>query len=337
MTRWADDPERAADDLIRRSLDAIDFGGRILLANQGGALPSLLAERGLAFGLWNRRLVGGGKAEPWPPAGPFDVALLRLPKAKDEQEMAVHACLSVLSSDGRVIVYGGNEEGIRSAAGMLERLCGGIETLATRGHGRVLAAHRPADPSQLRAPLPAWRTTTTLEIADSRRDWVSYPGIFAANRIDEGTALLIGALPPLRAGARVLDYACGSGVIGAGAATLAPGIVLELLDNDSVALEAALENVPGAHLHLGAALAIVGSARYDAILSNPPLHKGLVEDPAQLEQLIADAPAHLQPGGILQIVVQRRVPLDRLLSQHFATVTTPAENGRYRVWRAATT
>ena len=47
------------------------------------------------------------------------------------------------------------------------------------------------------------------------------------------------------------------------------------------------------------------------------------------------APAHLQQGGILQIVVQRRVPLDRLLSQHFATVTTPAENGRYRVWRAA--
>jgi 16S rRNA (guanine1207-N2)-methyltransferase len=243
----------------------------------------------------------------------------------------------VLSSDGRVIVYGGNEEGIRSAAGMLERLCGGIETLAPRGHGRVLAAHRPADPSQLRAPLPAWRTTTTLEIADSRRDWVSYPGIFAANRIDEGTALLIGALPPLRAGARVLDYACGSGVIGAGAATLAPGIVLELLDNDSVALEAACENVPGARLHLGTALAVVSSARYDAILSNPPLHKGLVEDPAQLEQLIADAPAHLQPGGILKIVVQRRVPLDRLLSQHFATVTTPAENGRYRVWRAATT
>ncbi|TMJ68597.1 MAG: methyltransferase, partial [Alphaproteobacteria bacterium] len=150
-------------------------------------------------------------------------------------------------------------------------------------------------------------------------------------------ALLIGALPPLRPGARVLDYACGSGVIGAGAAAFAPGIVLELLDNDSVALEAARENVPGAHLHLGAALAVVGGARYDAILSNPPLHEGFVENHAQLEQLIADAPAHLQPGGILKIVVQRRVPLDRLLSQHFATVTTPAENGRYRVWRAATT
>ena len=136
--------------------------------------------------------------------------------------MAVHACLSVLAPAGRLIVYGGNEEGIRSAAGMIEQLCGGVETLATRGHGRVLAARRPADPSQLRASLAAWRSTTSLEIANRRRDWVSYPGIFAANRIDEGTALLIDALPPLRAGARVLDYACGSGAIGAGAAALHP-------------------------------------------------------------------------------------------------------------------
>jgi 16S rRNA (guanine1207-N2)-methyltransferase len=334
MSRWADDPERAADELMRRSFDAIGSSGRILLANQGGSLPSRLGARGLAFGLWNRRLVGRGKAEPWPDMGPFDVALLRLPKAKDEQEMASHACLSVLAPGGRLIIYGGNEEGIRSAASLIEQLCDGVETLATRGHGRVIAAHRPADPSRLRASLAAWRSTTSYAIGSSRREWVSYPGIFAADRIDEGTALLIDALPPLRAGTRVLDYACGSGVIGASAAALAPGILLDMLDNDSVALEAACENVPGARLLLGTTPADAGSTRYDAILSNPPLHKGLVEDRAQLEQLITEAPAHLKPGGILQIVVQRRVPLDRLLAERFGVVTIAAENGRYRVWRA---
>jgi 16S rRNA (guanine1207-N2)-methyltransferase len=334
MSRWAADPERAADDLIGRSLDAIDLRGRILLANQAGSLPSLLAARGFAVSAWNRRLAGSGKAEPWPTTGPCDVALLRLPRAKDEQEMAAHACLSVLAPGGRLIVYGGNEEGIRSAAGMIEQLCGEVETLATRGHGRILAVHRPTDPSRLRASLAAWRSTASLAIGNRRREWVSYPGIFAADRIDEGTALLIDALPPLRAGARVLDYACGSGVIGAAAGALAPGILLELLDNDSVALEAARENVPGARLLLGAALADAGRTLYDAILSNPPLHKGLAEDHAQLEQLIAEAPAHLKPGGILQIVVQRRVPLERLLGERFASVTIAAENGRYRVWRA---
>ena len=53
-----------------------------------------------------------------------------------------------------------------------------------------------------------------------------------------------------------------------------------------------------------------------------------------LEQLIADAPAHLRSGGYLQIVVQRRVPLERLLAKHLTDVSIVAENGRYRVWRA---
>jgi 16S rRNA (guanine1207-N2)-methyltransferase len=335
MSRWANDPDRAADELIARTLAAIDLDGRILLAcHQAGELPALIAGRGLAFSSWNRRLGSGGKAEPWPPAGPFDVGLLRLPKAKAEQEMAAHACLGVLVPGGRLIVYGGNDEGIRSFAGLLATLCGEVETLATRGHGRVVAARRPVDLSRVRAALAAWRSVAPLDIGGVARDWVSYPGIFAAERIDEGTALLVGALPPLPASAGVLDYACGSGVIAASARVHAPDIALELLDNDAVALEAARENVTGARLVLGSELADVGAARYDAILSNPPLHEGFAEDHTLLGDLIADAPKHLKPGGILQIVVQRRIPLDRLFAKHFSDISVVAENNRYRVWRA---
>jgi 16S rRNA (guanine1207-N2)-methyltransferase len=335
MSRWANDPDRAADELIVRSLAAIDLDGRILLAyQQAGALPALITGRGLDVSSWNRRLRPGGKAEPWPPAGPFDAALLRLPKPKAEQEMAAHACLSVLVPGGRLIVYGGNDEGIRSFAGLLAALCGEIETLATRSHGRVVAAHRPADLSRVRAGLAGWRSVLPLPIGGVAREWISYPGIFAAERIDEGTALLIGALPSLPASARVLDYGCGSGVIAASARAHAPDITLELLDNDAVALEAARENVAGARLVLGSKLADAGAARCDAILSNPPLHEGFVEDHTLLDQLIADAPKHLTPGGVLQIVVQRRIPLDRLFAKHFGRVSVVAENGRYRVWRA---
>jgi 16S rRNA (guanine1207-N2)-methyltransferase len=123
-------------------------------------------------------------------------------------------------------------------------------------------------------------------------------------------------------------------VIGAAALGAQPGIALDLLDEDAVALEAARDNVAGARLVLGSRLADSGSTDYAAILSNPPLHKGIVEDHALLEQLVADAPAHLHPGGTLAIVVQRRVPLEKLLAKHFADIAVPAENSRYRVWRA---
>jgi 16S rRNA (guanine1207-N2)-methyltransferase len=334
MSNWRNDPEGAADQLIRRSLEDIEVRGRVLLAYQAGDLPALLIQRGIEVAVWNRRVAGTHTASPWPSASSCDVALLRLPKAKDEQEMAAHACLSVLVENGGLIVYGGNDEGIRSAARMLEELCGSVDALATRGHGRVLAVRRPSDASTLLAPLSKWRRVMPVTIGGTSRDWVSYPGIFADGRIDEGTALLLANLPPLPAGARLLDYGCGSGIIAAAAQAQQPDLALDLIDIDTVALEAARENVPGARIFAGTSLGDTGKTAYAAILSNPPLHEGIAEDHAHLARLVADAPSRLAPGGLLQMVVQRRVPLDRMLADHFANATVIAETGRYRVWRA---
>ena len=319
---------------MRRSLEAIAPAGRVLVANATGTLPSLLADSGVQPEIWNRRFDGRQAATPWPPAGPFDVILLRLAKAKEEQEMAAHACLGALEAQGRLILYGGNDEGIRSGGAMLETLCGGIETLSTRGHGRVLAARRPADWSRLRSSLSAWRRMSRVAVAGSERDWATYPGVFAADRVDDGTRLLLGSLPTFAATAKVLDYGCGSGLIAAEAQAREPSLRLEMLDADTVSLAAARENVPGGQAILGAALVDTGKTVYDAIVSNPPLHSGFAESHVLLERLIAAAPGHLKPGGLLQIVVQRRIPLESLLAQHFATAETVAEDGRFRVWAA---
>jgi 16S rRNA (guanine1207-N2)-methyltransferase len=334
MSNWRNDPDGAAEQLIRRSLDDIDVQGRVLLSYAAADMASVLAQRGAEVVVWNRRVAGAQTAAPWPAQGPYDVALLRLPKAKDEQEMAAHACLGTLGEGGRLIVYGGNDEGIRSAAGMLEEFAGSVDTLATRGHGRVLAVRRPDDAGRLWTRLPDWRRTMPVAVGGVMRDWVSYPGIFADGRIDEGTALLLANLPQLPAGARVLDYGCGSGIIAASALASQSELVLTLIDNDTVALEAARENVPGARVVAGTRVTDAGKVTYAAILSNPPLHTGLAEDHAHLERLVADAPARLSPGGLLLMVVQRRVPLDRMLAERFASATVVAETGRYRVWRA---
>jgi len=336
MSRWAADPEAASDALIVRSLDEIGLGeGRTLVVNQGGSLPSMLEARGVACAIWNRRLVPGLTAAPWPPSGPFDAALVRLPKARDEQAMTLHATASVLRAGARITLYGGNDEGIRGAAALLHEVAGAAETVAARGHGRVLAARHREDADRSRSTLAAWRTVSRLEIAGTgQRDWVSYPGTFAAGRLDEGTALLLTVLPQLGTGAHVLDYGCGTGPVAAALLSVQPSRALDALDNDTLALHAVHENAPQARCILGTRIADAGKPVYHAIVSNPPLHQGIAEDHAQLEGLIADAKSHLAPGGLLQLVVQRRVPLERLLASNFAKVDVVAENGRYRVWRA---
>ena len=262
----------------------------------------------------------------------FDVAIVRLARAKDEQEMVLHAVLSVLAPDARLFIYGGNDEGIRSAASVLGSLCGATASIAKRGHGRLLAARRPPQLDTLRGELAAWRRPTRFSIAGQLRDWVSYPGLFAADRIDEGTELLIGTLPSLPAGARVADFGCGSGVIAA-ALAMAPDIGLDLIDHDSVALLAAKENVPTGQAILASSLS-AAAGLWDAIFSNPPLHAGMAESHAALTQLIVEAPAQLRRGGLLQLVLQRRLPVEDLLAQHLGQVRILADNGRYRVWSA---
>jgi 16S rRNA (guanine1207-N2)-methyltransferase len=332
MSPWRSDPEAAAAELVGRSLASLPLAGRVLLVDPPRSLSRTLAGSSASFTRWSRRCRNGLPASPWPTAGPFDAALVRLAKAREEQEMAAHAVLSVLAPQANFILFGGNDEGIRSAAATLAKLCGPIQTLAARGHGRILAAVRPAEVQLLRASLAAWRTVLPLEVAGTVRQWVTYPGVFAAQRIDAGSALLVEALPALAPGCRVLDYGCGSGAIAAGVHCAQAAAVVAMLDNDTIALEAARENVPGARPMLADGIA---GGPFDLIVSNPPLHAGVAEQHGFLHGLIARAPAFLAPAGCLQIVVQRRVALDRLFAQHFAATSVVAENGRYRVWRAS--
>jgi 16S rRNA (guanine1207-N2)-methyltransferase len=291
-----------------------------------------LTRTGHAVTQWSRRVHPSAIVQPSPPAGPFATAFLRLPKSRDEQRMAVHQCLGVLAFDGRLIVYGGNDEGIRSFQKGLAEL-GPVATLATRGHGRILELRRDAVIAPIKPALADWRQQHASTTGTS--PWISYPGLFAGGAPDPGTALLLAHLPPIADHAAILDYGCGPGAISAALQRLHPAAQLTLLDNDSVALEAARENIRQAKFVLGDKLDTPGIATFDLILSNPPLHVGFKEDNTALDRLIADAPKHLKQSGALIMVVQRRIALDHTLAATFATVETLADDGRYRVWRAS--
>lgn len=328
MTRWTSEPETAARALIAGALDALITGTHVLLAGGPNGLATLLPASSRSVTHWNRRLDGAACVQPDPPQGPYTSALLRLPKSRDEQVMAAHQCLGVLVPDGRLIIYGGNDEGIRTVQKTLVEL-GAITTLAARGHGRVLELRRQDVIATVKPKVTDWRIHT-----NSDRPWITYPGLFASGTADAGTTLLLAHLPTLAANANVLDYGAGPGAIAAAVRATHPTSIVTALDNDSVALIAASENVRGASLVLGDSLAAIGTQRFDLIVSNPPLHVGFKDDTSALQRLITDAPARLTANGILQLVVQRRIALDRSLAAAFSMVEIIADDGRYRVWRA---
>jgi 16S rRNA (guanine1207-N2)-methyltransferase len=338
MTRWIDDPTEAADSLIESVFDdlALRADQRVLVAYQDGRVPGLLRRRGLRCDVWNRRVArNGDAAAPLPPVGPFDVILLRLPKSKPEQHMAMRMLAERLAPGGRLVVYGGNDEGIKPIATRLADHFGTVALRAARGHGRILEASGLLGTFVATADLSAWAQDGHIQIAGPTRAWRSYPGLFADGALDDATALLLAHLPVVKSNAAVLDYGCGTGVIAAAVLTKEPTVNITLLDSDTVALIAAEHNAGVTDCILGVSLRAAGARRFDLIVSNPPIHVGVREDHTALTALIGDAPTHLHKGGTLVMVVQRRVMLQQPLAAHFAAVDIVAEDTRFRVWRAA--
>ena len=339
--KWRSD---AAGEVMAACVPRLDLGHRVLVAGEAApVLREALQAAGCDASLWLRRASSGGAVTAWPSlepgggigSGSFGAALLRLPRAKDELDMMLHAAAAQICAGGMIAVYGANDEGIRSAAARIEPLLGPAETVGQRAHCRVLVARRPADVAGLRSELVDWRVTQRIAIGGTERDWISYPGVFAKGGLDDGTRLLVGTLAQLPTPGRVLDYASGTGMIAAHVRLQFPGARIDLADWDALAVLSAAENVPGAGTHIIASLSQLTDGPYDLIVSNPPIHDGKSEDYTILGQLIAQSPARLTPKGHLVLVVQRRVPVAEWLAAAFEKVEKIEENTRYIVWSAS--
>jgi 16S rRNA (guanine1207-N2)-methyltransferase len=148
-------------------------------------------------------------------------------------------------------------------------------------------------------------------------------------------------LPAFAGDQRVLDYGSGVGVIAAALRARQPKQRLTLIDIDSLALQAAAVNLPDGHglatatlLHGDRLDALDLHQRFDAIVSNPPIHQGAAQSMDVLARLIADAPRFLSHGGALYLVMQHRLNLAPLLQTRFEHVELLASNDQYKLWRA---
>lgn len=300
--------------------------GRILFAGEDAA--DAQARSGFEGTVWLRD--AGSAIDPlmWPPSQDYAAATLRMARAHDAYVMALHALAARLPEGAPIYIYGPNDEGIRSAPRDFAKLFADHETALTRGHSRLWRARRTASSDGLRATLADWRRVQPLEFAGAKRDWVSYPGVFAQGLLDPATALLIGVLPQNGTGA-ALDFGAGGGVLAR--VLMERGFAVDMIERDVLALEAARENVPQARAICGDRL--FDSGRYGLIVSNPPIHVGRAVDLRVVESLMAGAPKLLTRGGSLMLVTQQTVPLPRLAEGHFKSVEQMAEFKGFRVWR----
>lgn len=312
----------------------------LLVENYTPKLSRFMQEQHISYATWNRHWSPETPSSLWPETGQqYDAAIIRLPKSHASFDMVLHATASSVKEDGMIIVYGMNDEGIKGAQKKLNASFGDSEVIGYKQRCRVLAAHNTPH-EEIRENLDDFKMLSEISYNHAPLSEiltipiVFYPGMFAAGDLDVGTkTLLDAALPHIDDNQRILDYGCGSGVIACIIHRLYPETKIDLLDRDSISLEAVRENFPQ-HNRLIAADSLAGCTEeeYDLIISNPPIHTEKEEHYRTLHQLITNAPTHLKNDGKLIIVTQSRLDLKEYFDRAHMSAHILTEDVHFTVW-----
>jgi 16S rRNA (guanine1207-N2)-methyltransferase len=155
------------------------------------------------------------------------------------------------------------------------------------------------------------RRAVALALPDLTMTLVSDRGVFAADRIDPGTHLLLQEAPPVPADGHLLDLGCGYGPIALTMAQRAPRATVWAVDVNERALALCAENAAEHSLTNVRCVtpdAVPDEVAFATIWSNPPIRIGKVP----LHELLQRWLGRLAPGASAHLVVQKHLGADSL-------------------------
>lgn len=258
--------------------------------------------------------------------GRFEAALVILPRAKAEARARIADAASCLSPGAALWIDGQKTDGVDSVLREL-RMLAPVDEVHSKAHGKIFRVMVPAGDW-----LPAGWAARAQEVVPG---FVSRPGVFSADGVDPGSAMLAAALPD-RMPTRVVDLGAGWGWLSAQALGR-PGIeIIHLVEADHAALESARDNITDARaqFHWADARDFTLSEPVNGVIMNPPFHDGRAADPRIGADFIAAAARLLTGAGRLWMVANRHLPYETVLGQHFAQVHELRGDNRFKVIEA---
>lgn len=260
--------------------------------------------------------------------GAYAAAIIFVPRAKAEARALVAQACDIVAPGGPIWIDGQKTDGIDSLLKDLRARCAVSDPIA-KAHGKIFCL------TATKGALEDWRAQPIA----AAPGFGTVPGVFSADGVDRGSALLAACLPETMP-ARVADLGAGWGWLSA-QALARPGIeTLDLIEADHAALDCARQNItdPRARFHWADATTWKSDTRYGAIIMNPPFHTGRAADPALGAAFIRAAGGMLSLSGTLWMVANRHLPYDDVLRGAFHVVqelTAPTgRDGTFRLIRA---
>ena len=255
------------------------------------------------------------------PSANYALSIVVLPRAKDEARLLI--AQAAARTNGVVAVDGQKTDGID---GLLKemRTRGDVGEVLSKAHGKFAVANG--------LDCDDWLSPDN-KLVEGR--FKTAPGVFSADGVDPGSALLASVLPSSLKG-RVVDLGAGWGYL-ADTILSRDGVVsLDLVEADHAALEMAGANISDsrASFHWADARDYHPESPFDHVVTNPPFHTGRKADASLGQAFIQQAAAILKPKGSLWLVANRHLPYEAVLKDAFAQTRVLDETSSYKLFQA---
>lgn len=262
----------------------------------------------------------------------YDTVVLFYPKSKEQFGFTLAQLKNAIGPKSQVFVCGDNKGGIKSLSSHAEKLGLAANKLDNAKHCLWFSLFGDFN----RLPDIA-ASSFTVSAAGETLTLCSLPGVFNHGKLDTGTALLLQHLPAIESG-KVLDFACGCGVVGAMLKSKHPGIELFSSDVSLLAVKAT-ELTLAVNGLSGTVIAANGlpaqPKQFDCIVTNPPFHTGIKTDYSIVETFIRESATRLSSSGHLTLVANSHLAYLELLQQAFKKVTVLAKANGFTVYQAS--
>ena len=342
----------SADELLLDALYGLAFPGeQVLVANdEHGALTvsvnprALWTDSALAATAVRRNLAANHKA-PVPviwstsalPDEPPACVVLRIPKQLPYFEYQLAHLSGNLPAGATVLAAGMDKHLSPRTASLLEHYIGPTQRHRGRRKARLFQSVRDAGIGAPPAPEMCCYFCDELQA-----ELCAMPNVFSREKLDAGSRLLLQQLalvPPVE---RLVDLACGNGVLGLAAFKMQMAGQVLCCDESAMAVASAQYNARQLcanefehfkFLHGDGLLDYRGAAA-QMVLCNPPFHSQHTVDEYVGRRLLAQCSEHLSAGGSLCLVANRHLDYKATLRRGFDLVEKLAGDSKFTVWLA---
>lgn len=271
------------------------------------------------------------------PEGVFDVVLIKIPKTTALLEDQLIRLRAHLHKDSVVMAAGMVKHLQKSAFQCIEKVLGPLTTSLAKKKARLIFVTLDESLPPLESPYPSQYEEPDIGLTLS-----NHANVFSREHLDLGARFFLTQFSEMPDVARVIDLACGNGVLGIKYQQQHPEAHVHFVDESYMAVASASENYraefPDNHtasFTAGDGLSQQSSDSADLILCNPPFHQQHVIGEQIALGMFRDSKRCLAKGGELWVVANRHLPYASKLKQLFGNCRTVASNKKFVVLRVA--